>query len=537
MGAFIMVIYNTGDDLFGVTSYIVDPTAGQGNYQTIGAALTAAAAASFTGDIFIRPGTYTENPTLVAGVNLIAWIGDGVAGTVIINGKCTATFAGSSSISGIELQTNSDYLLEITGSSATTVYLVNCYLNASNHSALHCTNTSATIDLYECFGNLGTTSIAYFVITGGTLTFNNGIYQNSGGSTTGSTASAGNVSLRNIYIVNQITTSSTAGISITNTTIATGGSFNQTCVTIGGSGTNTVEFSEFDGGSSSAISISASGTNLVVLCRIDSSNTNAITGSGAITYGGLIFTGSSSTINTTTQTKLPWSVAQGGTGASTFTSNGVLYGNAAGAIQVTAQGGSNTVLLGNGGVPSFGSVPNGALTNSSMTLNGQSVSLGGSLTTLNQWTQITQTVLSSTASPVTFSSASITNYAELMFTFSAVTPSSTVAMKIAFSTNGGSSYAVTGAFYFFFSTTPSQTWTATSPFQFTGGFSAYDGFLRFSNSNLTGQRDVHFFTSSAGSSSGSCGMGILDSSVQINAIQISIASGSFTSGTITLYGK
>ncbi|HAM39929.1 MAG TPA: hypothetical protein DCP69_00960, partial [Candidatus Omnitrophica bacterium] len=37
-------------------------------------------------------------------------------------------------------------------------------------------------------------------------------------------------------------------------------------------------------------------------------------------------------------------VASGGTGVATFTSNGVVYGNAAGVLQVTAQGAANTVL-------------------------------------------------------------------------------------------------------------------------------------------------------------------------------------------------
>lgn len=50
-------------------------------------------------------------------------------------------------------------------------------------------------------------------------------------------------------------------------------------------------------------------------------------------------------------------VENGGTEATSFTSNGVLYGNATGAIQVTAAGASNTVLHGNTGVaPSYSAV-------------------------------------------------------------------------------------------------------------------------------------------------------------------------------------
>lgn len=85
------------------------------------------------------------------------------------------------------------------------------------------------------------------------------------------------------------------------------------------------------------------------------------------------------TITTGTWTGTKITVPNGGTGVGTFTSNGVLYGNSTGNVLVTAQGASNTVLLGNGGVPSFGSVPNAALSNSSVTLsNGTNISISGS---------------------------------------------------------------------------------------------------------------------------------------------------------------
>ncbi len=81
-------------------------------------------------------------------------------------------------------------------------------------------------------------------------------------------------------------------------------------------------------------------------------------------------------------------VAHGGTGAGTLTSNGVLYGNATGAIQATAAGAANTVLHGNGaGAPTFSQIANGDLANSSFTLTstgttmnvpGSPIVLGGS---------------------------------------------------------------------------------------------------------------------------------------------------------------
>ena len=53
-------------------------------------------------------------------------------------------------------------------------------------------------------------------------------------------------------------------------------------------------------------------------------------------------------------------VADGGTGVSTFASNGILFGNGAGVLQVTAAGSAGQVLqAGSGGTPEFGGVDGG----------------------------------------------------------------------------------------------------------------------------------------------------------------------------------
>ena len=112
-----MSTFQTSDDFLTEAILIVDVN-GTGTHTTIGAALSAASAGT---TIFIKPGTYTENPALVAGVNLTAWLTDADSGTVIINGKCTFSSAGTVIISGIQLLTNSDYFLSITGANASVV--------------------------------------------------------------------------------------------------------------------------------------------------------------------------------------------------------------------------------------------------------------------------------------------------------------------------------------------------------------------------------------------------------------------------------
>jgi hypothetical protein len=50
-------------------------------------------------------------------------------------------------------------------------------------------------------------------------------------------------------------------------------------------------------------------------------------------------------------------VPLGGTGVATFAANGVLFGNGAGALQVTAQGAANSILTANAGAPAFSQAP------------------------------------------------------------------------------------------------------------------------------------------------------------------------------------
>lgn len=304
-----MVTYTTGDNNYGITSYIVDPTLGQGNYQNIGAALTAASAASFLGTIFIRPGTYIEDPNLVSGINLSAFPCDGSfngTGKVIINGVCTLTTAGTVTISGVELQTNSTALLAVTGSAASIVNLESCYLNCSNNTGItfSSSSSSAQIMINNCFGNIGTTGITLFShSSAGSLSLSQLNMTNSGLSSTASTISSGILNVTYSDIDFPITSSGTSAVAFMYNSVDTSG-VNVTALTIGGSSNNNVKYNSISSGSASAVSVSSTGgaaPNFIGNI-INSTNTNAITGSGAIVYSLTSFTGSSSLINTTTQT-------------------------------------------------------------------------------------------------------------------------------------------------------------------------------------------------------------------------------------------
>lgn len=148
------------------------------------------------------------------------------------------------------------------------------------------------------------------------------------------------------------------------------------------------------GQGSSALTATAVGTTNQVLLA----NTGAAPSFGSITNAMLPSSGTITLSNGTNTTVTGSPVALGGSAtvnvsgppsATSLTQNGVLYGNATSAIGATTAGITNQVLLGNtGSAPSFGSVPNAALSNSSLTLSsgtnisvsGSPVSLGGTAT-------------------------------------------------------------------------------------------------------------------------------------------------------------
>ena len=94
-------------------------------------------------------------------------------------------------------------------------------------------------------------------------------------------------------------------------------------------------------------------------------------------YGGTgltTFTGANNALYSTSSSALTAGtlpVVAGGTGVTSATANGVVYGNGTSALQITAAGTTGQVLLGNtGSAPSWGSVPAGSITGTLPIANG-----------------------------------------------------------------------------------------------------------------------------------------------------------------------
>lgn len=351
---------------------------GNGDFSTIASALSAAS----SGDtIFIRPGTYTENITLKAGVNLTAFGSDGIASgqganitpNVIIKGTVTASFTGSATLCGIQLETNGAAALVNSGTNAANLILTNCSVYANDATGMNLTGTLTNFTFYTCCFNSSSTNSLFTVY--GNIDFQSCIFGLS------ASASASTVSTANISLVACdsnglfLTTSSTGMVTASGSTFNCGGNI---FLTTAGTGTSAISSCFINSTTASSLSAGAGTTIECFDSTISSSNTNAITGAGTIVYGGVVFSSTSSTINTTTQTPIPWPVKQGGTGDSSFTAYSVVCGGTSttGALQnVSGVGSSTQVLTSNGAgmLPTWQNAAAGGIT----TIDGDS---GGGIT-------------------------------------------------------------------------------------------------------------------------------------------------------------
>ena len=297
---------------WGPAKFVVDgTTVANGTHSTIAAALTSAS----SGDtIFIRPGTYTENLTLKAGVNLTAFTSDASLGQVVISGKMSYTGGGFLVISNIRLTNASDNIIAFSGTSAGTVEFVNCYfLSNSSQTAISYTNSgvNSRLILMNCSGDITGAATKFFASSGidassqlhidlCSITNNSA---GSGISTTASTITSGAVVINNSEFPIAITTSSTSALSAFSCDFSNakmGGIGNQIVLTIGGSGTSQISYCKFASGSSACVSV---GSNLTISdCVFDSTNTNPVTGAGTVTFNEMSFSNTGRGFNATTKT-------------------------------------------------------------------------------------------------------------------------------------------------------------------------------------------------------------------------------------------
>jgi hypothetical protein len=280
--------------------HIVDAN-GSGDFTTISAAIAAAVSGQ---TIFVRTGIYTENPTLKGGVDIAAFDCDAFTPNVTIKGTCTFSGAGTVSITGIQLLTNSAFFLVVSGSSPSVVNLTNCYLNCLNNTGINLTSSSGSsvVTVMECQGNIAIGGITLFTMSGQAgLNINYSTILNGGTSTVASTLSSGVFGAAYSQLFFPIQASSTSGFTLTNCKFDIA-NLNTTVITTSGTSAFSIISSYLSSGAASTINIGSGTTlNVVGSCTLASSNTNVITGAGTLVYTPINFMGPSSAVNTTIQ--------------------------------------------------------------------------------------------------------------------------------------------------------------------------------------------------------------------------------------------
>lgn len=284
--------------------WIVDPLSTAAHPNGTHTTISSAIASASPGDtILVMPGTYTENPTITAGLNITGLPADDMNPQITIIGKVTFSAAGSATLSNLTIQTNSDFALVVSGSAASVLNCNNVIINATNHTGINFTSSSAaaTISLISCNVNVSTSGITAFTHSSAGSIFILLCGFGNATSTTASTASSGGLFINFTGFNLPLNISGTAVFSAIYSNFSSGNpSLNFTNITTSTSANCTATSCIFGSGTASALVVNTSTTFSLMFCQISSSNTDAITGTGRVIIEALGFV-QSFTINASSQ--------------------------------------------------------------------------------------------------------------------------------------------------------------------------------------------------------------------------------------------
>lgn len=278
---------------FTAATWIVNSNATKGTHITLAGAMASAS----SGDTILLQTSVTENITLTPGVNICAWGGSQETPTISITGKLTMTAAGSVTISGIRLTTNSDYFLVISGVAASFVNLENCYLNILNASGINNTSTLGAVYIRYCTGSIATTGITLYVSTVGGISIYYTTILNPGNTTTASSTSTGILFMSYSILYFPLTFTGDGSLQAYHTNILPG----VKCILTAGTGSVTLDKCSLGSLADTAATAGVGTTIIFNDCTVSSSNAAVIDGAGTIVFSNISFTGTSAAMTTTTQ--------------------------------------------------------------------------------------------------------------------------------------------------------------------------------------------------------------------------------------------
>ncbi|KKL09742.1 hypothetical protein LCGC14_2562820, partial [marine sediment metagenome] len=133
----------TAKDLRNITVFVVDPTAGETEYQTVQAAVTAANAAG-GGTVYVRPGAYVEDLTLFDAVDITAAVATPAGFETTIVGSHTPPAAGAMSFRNLAL-TDTTNILNSAVAGTTTIVIIDCITEIDNGYTFQLANWTGLI--------------------------------------------------------------------------------------------------------------------------------------------------------------------------------------------------------------------------------------------------------------------------------------------------------------------------------------------------------------------------------------------------------
>jgi hypothetical protein len=281
------------NNLYWLSQYVVDPNPTPGlnaSYQTIQAAITAAAASGSGGTVMIRKGTYTENITLAPNVNLVGFSGLSLSPNTIIHGTVTANFSGSCTLTNIAIQENSGSPFQMAGSSNMFIFAENIDISSTNTDNIIGSNASAQLIM---FNSIVTQNAAhgFFSLTGGGISSFNTFWNDQNGLATQSSLSASNFAINGGQNFAGLILSNGSSAQLRNTAVTSNAG---PAFTINDTSSINLLFAPtqaMDGTSEAIATTSASASANISFCQLNSGATYAITGAGSIQYDHLSFQG------------------------------------------------------------------------------------------------------------------------------------------------------------------------------------------------------------------------------------------------------
>lgn len=156
--------------LCGNSPYIVGPKIGLATYTTISAALTAATLAGGNQTIYIQPGTYIENITWPANINVIGVSTGTQSYSITIRGNQTFSASGYLAFEEIDFTSTSGDTFTITNSGTNSIEFNSCFIGATSGHSLKVTSSVESIVTIEDSSVVSSGGNAVQFVGFGTLT-------------------------------------------------------------------------------------------------------------------------------------------------------------------------------------------------------------------------------------------------------------------------------------------------------------------------------------------------------------------------------